>query len=164
VTVTLSSRWTPFYKFIAPLLAVGGIGFGAWRGYVDPERLRMPPGVTPEYGWVLLLAIAVLAGVIIWWTVRSLVRLDLDDDELVISNYRSEIRVPLANVVSISGRSKTNPPRYTLTFEEPTEFGQRVSFLPPMQWSLIRLSESEEVRELRNAWETARAASARGAR
>jgi hypothetical protein len=161
VATSLSSRWTPFYKFVLPLLALGGIGFGAWRGYVHPERLRMPPGVAPEYGWLLLLTIAVFAGVIVWWTVKSLVRIELDDDELVMSNYRSEIHVPLANIASIGGPSSTNPQRYTLTFEESTEFGRRVSFLPPMQWSLMRLSESDEVRELRTAWESARNAARR---
>ena len=161
MATTLSSRWTPFYKFFLPLLALGGIGFGAWHAYTHPERLKMPPGIAPAYGWVLLVAVAVVAGAIVWWTVSSLVRLELDDDELLISNYRTEIRVPLANVASIKGPSNTNPPRYTLTFEEPTEFGPRISFLPPMQWSLMRLTEPEEVRVLRDAWESARASTER---
>jgi len=159
--IPLSSRWTPFYKFVLPLLVLGGLGVGAWQAHAHPEDVHMPPGMGPEYGWVLIIVVGLFAGGIIWWTVASLARIDLDDDELVISNYRSEIRVALASVASISGPSMTNPQRYTLTFEELTEFGRRVTFLPPMDWTLMRLGEPHEVRELRNAWEAARAAATR---
>lgn len=152
----LSSRWTPFYKFVLPVLCVGGMGVGAWRAYVHPEELKMPPGTSPELGWLMMLALMLLVFVVIWWTVRSLVRLELADDELVISNYFTEIRVPLTSVADISGPSITNPKRYTLTFDESIEFGRTVSFLAPMQWTLLPFSEPEEVSALRRAWETAR--------
>ncbi len=161
VTTLLSSRWTFFYKFVLPLLVLGGLGFGAWRAFKHPDEVHMPPAMTPDYGWVLIIVIALFAGGIIWWTVASLCRIEIDDDDLLISHYRTEMRVPLASVESISGPSASNPKRYTLTFEEPTEFGRRVTLLPPMAWTLMPLGEPEAVRELRNAWETARRAATR---
>jgi len=156
MSVPLSSRWTPFYKFALPFLVIGGIGVAAWQAYVHPERQQLPAGMDPANGWMLVAAVGVVAGAFIWWTIKDLARVELDDDELIISDYRTEIRVPLARVASISGPSWSNPPRYTLRFDEPTEFGRRVTFLAPMQWTLMRLSEPEEVRELRSAWDAMR--------
>lgn len=157
----LSSRWTPFYKFILPFLVLGGLGFGAWRAYARPESVKMPAGIGVEYGWMLIVALMVVAIGMIWWTVAPLKRLELDDDALVISDYRVEIRVALTNVASISGPSRTNPRHYTVTFDEPTEFGRSITFLPAMDWSLLRLGEPQEVTDLRTAWEMARRAVAR---
>ncbi len=160
MSTPLSSRWTPFYKFIVPSLVFGGMGYGAWLAYVHPERQKLPPGIGPDYAWLTVVAIAGLVGVILWWALAALKHVELDNDELIVSNYRTEIRVPLAAVEKISGASLSNPPRYTITFAEPTEFGRRITFLAPMRWTLIRLGEPDEVVELRGAWDAARHASA----
>jgi hypothetical protein len=161
VATTLSSRWTPFYKFILPLFVLGGLGVGAWQAYAHPESVKMPAGIGVEYGWMLIVALMVFAVGMIWWTVAPLKRLELDDNELLISDYRVEIRVPLTSVASISGPSKTNPQLYTVTFEDSTEFGARIAFLPPMDYSFMHLGEPQEVTELRTAWELARNAATR---
>ncbi len=157
VPTTLSSRWTPFYKFYLPALLLGGLGLGAWYVALHPEQQSLPPGVAPEFGWVFVIGIAVFVAAIMWWTAADLTRIELSDDELCISNYRTEIRVALNDVEDISGPSVTNPRRYTITFAEPTEFGSRVTFIPPMEWSLVPLREAQVVAELRNAWADARA-------
>ena len=161
MTTPLSSRWTPFYKFALPLLTLGGIGFGAWYSVAHPEQQHLPEGTPPQYAWVFVVITGLFVGGIFWWTIVPLKRVELDDDELVISDYRTEIRVSLANVASISGPSMTNPKRYTVTFEESTEFGRRITFLAPMAWTLMPMGDAEEVVELRTAWEAARHAGAR---
>lgn len=137
------------------------MGFGAWYASAHPEGQREPPGVAPELAWIVLAAAAVLAAAIMWWTVGRLKRIELDDDELVISNYRTEIRVPLADINKISGPSATNPRRYRITFADSTEFGRSVSFMPPKQWSLWYAGKEEEVELLRRAWEEAQARASR---
>ena len=158
MATTLSSRWTPFYKFVLPLLVIGGMGTGTVVAYLRPELQKMPPGVRPDQGWLLMLIAAVIAIAVMWWALGRLMRVELDDDELIISNYRTEIRVPLSNVARISGPSRSNPPRYTLTFEEPTDLGRTVAFIPPMAWRLGRRKERDEVAALRAAWTAARGA------
>lgn len=152
----LSSRWTPFYKFVLPLLVLSGIGAGTVIAYLRPEPQTMPPGLRPDQGWILMAVAAVIAIAVMWWALGRLMRVELDEDELIISNYRSEIRVPLSNVAKIAGPSRSNPPRYTLTFEEPTDFGRTIAFIPPIAWTLMRTKERDEVVELRAAWEAAR--------
>jgi hypothetical protein len=137
------------------------MGAAALLAYLHPESLNGPDGWSRDYAWVMMLALGVVTAAVVWWFGGRLMRVELDDDELLISNYRTEIRVRLANVVKIEGPTFTNPPRYTLTFDEPTEFGRRVTFTPPMVWSLIPKGEAEAVVELRVAWEAARRAAAR---
>jgi hypothetical protein len=162
MTTRISSRWTPFYKFILPLLTVGGLGVGAWFAREHPEGQNLPPGFRPEDTWVLMVAMAVVIAAILWWAVGRLMRIELDDDELVISNYRTEIRVRLADVEKISGPSMSNPQRYTITFSERTELGRSVQFMTPMVWTLMRTGETEEAVELRGAWEAARSKAGKG--
>lgn len=156
MATTLSSRWTPFYKFVIPLLVFGGIGASSVMAFLRPEPQKMPPGLRPDQGWILIAAATVIAVAVMWWTLGRLMRVELDDDDLIISNYRTEIRVPLSNVAKIGGPSRSNPPRYTLTFEEPTDLGRTIAFIPPMAWTLGRMKEREEVAELRAAWAAAR--------
>ena len=51
----------------------------------------MPPGLRPDQGWILMAGVAVIAIVVMWWTLGRLMRVELDEDELIISNYRTEI-------------------------------------------------------------------------
>lgn len=158
MATTLSSRWTPFYKFVIPLLVIGGVGTSAVMAYLHPEPQKMPPGLGPDQAWILMVVAGVIAIAVMWWALGRLMRVELDDDDLIISNYRTEIRVPLANVARIRGPSRSNPPRYTLTFEEPTDLGRTIAFIPPITWTLGRMKEREEVAELRAAWTAARSA------
>jgi len=151
LVTALSSKWTPFYKFVLPVLVTGGMGLGAWRVYGHPQEVNLPPGLPPAYGWVLMLAIAVMVAAFLWLTLAPIKKVELDDGSLVISNYRTEIRVPLEMVEKIDDRSMTNPKRYTITFREPTDFGQRIVFLEPMVWTMNPWHEAEEIAELRNA-------------
>ena len=156
MSTTLSSRWTPFYKFVIPPLVIGGMGTGAVMAFLHPEPQQMPPGLRPDQAWILMALAAVIAIAVMWWALGRLMRVELDDDDLIISNYRTEIRVPLANVAKIGGPSRSNPPRYTLTFEEPTDLGRSIAFIPPIAWTLGRMKERDEVVELRAAWAAAR--------
>jgi hypothetical protein len=140
-----------FYKFFLPVLVTGGMGFGAFRAYGHPDEVHMPPGMSPDYGWVVMLAMALLVAVFLWYTLSPIKKVELDDGDLIISDYRTEIRVPLEMVEKIDERSMTNPRRYKVTFREPTEFGRRIVFLEPMAWTLNPWHECEEVAELRRA-------------
>jgi hypothetical protein len=162
VSTTISSRWTPFYKFVTPIFVIVGVSAGAYAAWLHPERQHANSGIPPEYTWMVFLAIGAVASLVMFRLLANLKHVELDGDDLIISNYREEIRVPLANVEKISGRSLSNPPRYRVTFIEPTEFGRTVSFIAPQRFSFTaRFTEPDEIVELRSAWETARAAAVR---
>lgn len=156
MTTQISSRWTPFYRFALPILIMAGLAVGAYMSWLHPERQDLPAGIPPQYAWVFFLAVGALVLVIMWFFLGGLKDVQLDGDELIISDTRTEIRVPLSSVEKISGRSLSDPPRYTLTFSDDTDFGRRVRFITRRRWGLMgRFSDSEEIVELRAAWEAA---------
>ena len=140
---------------------MGVTGYIAWRAFAHPDEVHLPYGMRPEYAWMSALAMGLLIGGLIWWTVAPLKRVVLSGDDLLISNYLTEISVPLSAIESINGPSTTNPKRYTVTFAEPTEFGRTFTFMPPMVWSMNPWAASEVVSELRTAWAMAQAADSR---
>ncbi|HEY5490780.1 MAG TPA: hypothetical protein VIK25_06250 [Gemmatimonadaceae bacterium] len=154
--LNLSSRWTFFYKFILPVLAIGGLCYGAWRAFAHPDEVHVSSGMRPEQAWLIVFALVPVVTALHLWMLAPLKRVVLQGDDLLISNFLVEISVPLSVIESISGPSVTNPKRYTVTFAEPTDFGRRITFLPPMVWSMNSWAEAEEIGEFRSAWAAAR--------
>lgn len=152
----LSSQLTPLYRFVLPWLVSLGFGFGVLTAYLHPESVHGPSGWSRDYAWALMLVVGVLTSLLVWWVGGRVMRVELADDELIISNYRFEIRVALADLEKISGPTWINPPRYTLTFSTPTEFGPQVTFIPPQDLTLRRAAEARAIGALREAWERAR--------
>lgn len=156
MTTPLSSKSTPLYRFVLPWLVLAGMLFAAGSAYLHPESLNGPSGWTRDYAWALMLAFGIVMFAILWFVGGRVMKVELDGDELIISNYRVEIRVPLAQVEAIKGPTWTNPPRYTLVFAETTEFGDKVTFIPPQSLLFRRVAESKAIGELKSAWEQAR--------
>ena len=87
---------------------------------------------------------AAIAVTVTWITVAVFVTLrlfqlktvDVDGDDLVISNFGPETRVPLKDVAKISG-SRGGKGAIKLTFRNPTEVGTRIYFRPPRYFGLL---------------------------
>ena len=85
-----------------------------------------------------------IAVTVIWITTAVFVTLrlfqlktvDIDGDDLVISNFGPETRVPLKDVAKISG-SRGGKGAIKLTFRNPTDAGQRIYFRPPRYFGLL---------------------------
>ena len=159
----LSSRLTPVYKFVLPTVVMGGMAFAAWTAYFHPETMNGPDGWSRDYAWVMMIVAAVLMGGILLWVGAPLVRVELGDGELILSNYRFEMHVPLTQIASISAGSFTSPRRYTITFAEETELGRTVTLLPPLDMANLGLGEARALAALRAAWDEARLGRGKGA-
>lgn len=61
MATTLSSRWTPFYKFVVPVLVVAGVGVGAWRTVLHPKRAHPLGSLPPDQEWMRVIAIMLVA-------------------------------------------------------------------------------------------------------
>ena len=156
MSTTLSSGLTPLYRYVLPWLVVIGVAVGSLSAYLHPESLNGPDGWVRDYAWLLMLVFGAVIGVVLWFVGGRVVRVVLDDDELLISDYRTEFRVALTQLEAIKGPTWTNPPRYTLVFSEPTELGRKLTFIPPQEFGFLRRSEAAAVGELRAAWNAVR--------
>ena len=152
---TLSSPLTFFWKFgSTPLLAgcfvylLAALWSGGWKSQDG----------TPDSGRTIGTAIVLVPAICGWiaWLTARLKRVAVDDSALYISNYRTEIRVPLTQVLDVreSGNSKWF--LIGINLRHPTAFGQRIVFRPRLclYWSGLH----PVARELKGLVEQARAA------
>ena len=126
---TLSSRQTALMKFVIPPLWV--LAFGAAALMLWSERARGSP-VPTESKWLVLL-IWLVGGLLIWRTCARLKRVQLDGGTLLVSDYRTTIRVPARDIEEVTENRWISMHPVTLHFRRPTEFGSEVVFMPKVR-------------------------------
>jgi hypothetical protein len=77
-------------------------------------------------------------------------KVSLDQDTLVISNFRREERIPLAAIWQVEQRRWTSPRSVIVRFDRVTNFGKQIEFLPQMEFSALLVGEHSVVEELRH--------------
>jgi hypothetical protein len=132
----LSSRLTIWFKFIFPTIWIAAFGLvTAMMFFV--EAVAGPSGKPPlELKWIML-AVWIGASTLIWWTGCRLKRVWVDGAMLRVSNYMREERVPLASITAVTENRWVNIRPITVDFRIPTEFGQRIAFMPRVCWFLF---------------------------
>lgn len=138
----LSSAQTFFMKLVFPPL--WSVLFGwlmlAGRGH--------PAGTYPSMPIPLLVWCAGMAAML--WMCVPLKRVSMDGKNLYISNYFREITVPLAAIGEVTENRWINIHPVTIHFRRPTEFGQRITFMPTARL-FANWSSHPVVEELRRA-------------
>jgi hypothetical protein len=140
VTTTLSSEQTFFMKFILPIL---------WIGLFAPVTFSWLFSPDSERKWGTL-GVALAGAISIGRTCIGLKRVRMDDHALYISNYSTEIVVPLENVVAITEIRWVRIHPVTIVFRSETAFGSRITLMPPWQW-LAYWSSPPVVAQIRDA-------------
>jgi hypothetical protein len=126
----LSSRTTILWSYVLPILLVVGLSFAllmCWLGKItgkDGQRLPLAHLSTFTLMWALT----------VWGLVRSmgfLKRVEVDDDALCVSNYTTEVRIPLSEVTDV--RERGGPKgltRVSIALRNPSALGESIEFLP----------------------------------
>jgi hypothetical protein len=142
----LSSRWTWFYKFVFPIVWIGGFAFGTLSLFQAPAS-AYPNHDNPALSFLF----ATIIGSLMFYALcmRNKV-VSVEGPELVISNFFRTIRVPLKNVERVSGSILITPEVVQITFKERTEFGRKIQFMPHMRFFMgfNRSPVAKELREL----------------
>jgi hypothetical protein len=77
-----------------------------------------------------LLTMTIVGGGALGWMGFPLKRVRMDDLALFISNYFTEIMVPLRNVTDVAESGH----HVTIRFRTQTRFGSKIIFMPQFQW------------------------------
>lgn len=125
---SVSSAQTFLLKFIFPLIWISGFGAGtlglwleAFNGSTGP-----PPS---EMKWLFLFAWIAGSTFIVWFSAR-IKRVEMDRDNLYVSNYFSEIAVPYGQVMEVSENRWVSGHPVTLRLRTQSAFGRAITFLP----------------------------------
>lgn len=130
---TLSSRQTFFAKVVSPAVWIGGVGFLSLGLFVAEDAFHdQGSPVDPEAKWVLLGLW--LAGTAFALSSIRFKRVRVGERSLQISNYLSEIEVPLTDVVAVRENTWLRTHPVTIEFRRHTAFGNRIVFMPRVRW------------------------------
>ncbi|MDR3411632.1 MAG: hypothetical protein P4L87_11940 [Formivibrio sp.] len=128
----LSSLQTFIFKFIFPVVWIGGFSTGTVAMWVSFLSGNKPNGAPSEIKYVFL-ALTIAGSAYIYWSCIRLKRVRMDRQFLYISNYAQEIKVPLSMAESVSEFRWDNAHPVTIHFVRPTEFGSSITFMPKVR-------------------------------
>lgn len=121
---TISSQLTFFYKFILPVLFL----LSSVNMLVQMLRGQFFKEIFPPVA-IFVLIFAAWIALALWCFVR-LKKVSLDDDFLYVSDYRTESRIPLEEIVNVTEVRWINPFPVTIHLRSPSEFGTKIVFAP----------------------------------
>jgi hypothetical protein len=119
-------------KVVFPALWIAGFGMGTmvlWLGSFQGKNGVAPP---TEMKWAFLAA-WIAGTAFIWWTCAPLKRVRVDDKSIYLSNYLTEVCVPLAAIEDISENRWISSHPITVKFRYDTGFGDRITFMPKVR-------------------------------
>ena len=116
---TISSSFTFFYKFFFPTIWIGGFGSGTLDLLLNQDKEGIP------------FLIAWIAGsLFIYWGCVRLKYVEVDENKIYISNFFKMIEIPLQGIERISENSLINIHPIWISLKNPTDFGQKIMFMP----------------------------------
>lgn len=109
----MSSRLTPIFKFVLPAVWISGWSFGTYQAF----------------SWVFTLG-GIFGSIFLLWYCARFRKVILEEETLIVSDYRREVRVPLARVSSVKRRIWIRPPEILVIFDSDTGLGDKAVFMP----------------------------------
>lgn len=127
----LSSRLTVLIKFTAPIII-----FGITLTVALPLLAKSVLFESTYIVFLLTPVLFILSSAFIFIIYTSCIILKiviLNENTLIISNFRRKIIIPLANVKSVNSSVFVYPSLITIHFHKPTVFGSKIVFMAKSQ-------------------------------
>ena len=120
----LSSLQTFSCKFVWPPIWIGGFLLVV---------LKSPYAANPK-AWPAIFTMWIAGSAFIYWSCVRLKKVSIDDKYLYVSNYFQEIAIPFSYIGDVTENRWLNNHPVTIHFKSPTEFGDRIIFMPTFRW------------------------------
>ena len=113
-TRKISSSLTFFYKFLFTIIWIGLFGCGTLGLLLNQN----------EEGFVFLVA-WIVGSLFLYWGCVRLKHVEIDANNIYISNFLKTIKIPLQEIEKISENNFTNIHPIWISFKTPTDFGTK---------------------------------------
>lgn len=121
----ISTRMTFVQKvlspFFFPVVAAVLWWTGYWQGMYEFLGIFVIVGLIAPIVWYVFAV----------WPVKTV---RIDDDNLYVSNFLREIKIPIADIESVSDLIFSEPRRVSIKLARPSEFGSTIVFLAKFRW------------------------------
>lgn len=144
---TLSSNMTFIFKFVLSVSWIGIFSLFTVMMFLFPGSLSDSTTQTQSSKWLHLIVL-IVGPSIIYLVCMRLKTISIDKDEVVISNYRKEIRINISDVEKVTGSVLCKPELIWLHLNINTKFGDKIQFMGPMRFYSLGLSYHPLVSEL----------------
>ena len=115
----LSISVTIIFKFIIPIFWFFIVGYYVFGLYLTKDKY-----------FFHILSIWILFLIYLYIYHFSLKVVQMDNDHLYISNYLKTIKVHISAIKDVNDDYYTRPPKVKITFNDKTEFGKYIYFIP----------------------------------
>jgi hypothetical protein len=127
----MSSMATLYFKML-PVLWSSGFGLTTLLLWLDAAR--GPNGEHAPTEFKFAFTAAWVIGTAFAWSFTRLKRVRIDATHLYVSNYLEEISIPFSNIAKVTEDRWTNIHPITIHLKHATEFGDRITFMPPSRF------------------------------
>ena len=133
----ISSSLTFFYKCILSTLWIGLFGLATFT-QIGSRNIE----------GMLFLIVWVAGTLFIYWGCIRLKHVKINQENIYISNYFKTIAVPLSEIKQLSENCFINIHPIWITFHNPTDFGQKIMFMPKFSFNTFILLSHPIIDEL----------------
>jgi len=127
---TVSTVFTPLWKFIFPAWILGFLGVFTFVEIANPKRLDGLSVFGTLFGWLVASAVCYQAA--------QLRRVRITEEGLLVFNYLREILVPWTMIAHVGLERGVRGPSYVnLTFRQATPLGRRAMFIAKLDRNRI---------------------------
>ena len=136
---TISSSMTFFFKFVFSTVWILGFGLPIIIGVIQGMAI---------IGYIPLGILLIIGMIFIYWGCIRLKNVDIDNENVYISNFYKEIIVPFKRINKIYENKWVSTQPVWIYFKESTEFGAAIMFMPKV-FVAIPFCSHPIVKELR---------------
>ncbi len=129
---TISSSLTFFWKYIMPFAWITGMGLGACVALFGVQS-----GAWTSHDRRFFLAFWIGGSVFLSWFGGRLKWVRLDGDSLLVSNYRTEVRIPLTEIANVTQDILWQPSTITIHLRNASPMGKRIVFIAESAWFFL---------------------------
>ena len=138
----LSSHATLFFARFLPVfwyVFFGSLCLAVW--IIEPDEFAMGTAMMWRVG---ILIFYLIFGLIIYFTIWKLRRVEFDDDFLYVSNYFKTLRIPFDQILTIHTKPIFNKTICSISLKHKGSFGQKISCLSDeLKWTDLMIALKE---------------------
>ncbi len=145
MALRISSSLTLFLKLMVPIVWTTFLGSLTIAVFMNDNVQAF--GLTHAQFKISLVIFLIIGLIILYFTFIQLMRVEVEEDAIIVTNFKTTYRYPLHNIENISTPSSFMPV-VTITLKEKGHFGKRIPFLARKSVLLDYLSTHPKYKSL----------------